>query len=543
MRPLSAPLRGTATLACLITLGAGLTACSGATEASQQTKGGTLTFALDSSPDNLDPATSSSSVNAEVMRQVYDSLVWQTDDGEYLPWLAKSWDISKDGRTYTFQLRDDVTFHDGAPFDADAVCFNLDRITDPDTQSASAISALGDSYKSCRATGEFEATMTLSQPTYDWLSGLSQVWTGIQSPAAIKKYGDQVVTHPVGTGPFRFEQMQLNQQVVLAKNPDYEWGPEGIDHQGPANLDQLVLKVIPESTTRFRSVGGDVDAAESIAPQDVNAAKSNPALDGEVVPVVGTPYQLFLNTTHEPWDDVEARKAVRSAMNVPAIIDSLYFGVYDRAWSPLTPSTRFYDDSLEDSVDYDPDAADATFDSLGWQLGSDGYRHKGGETLTIDYLVPSEKREKRQEVAQFLQENLKQVGIKVNLHFEADGPYDAMRDANEYDAIGLSLTSGFSTMNAVYDSRNAPGADGESYYNYSRLDSREVDKLLARSDRVSSDEQAAEIYAKVQQYVVDNAVSVPIYNYTYTVVSTDQVDGITYNWKSYPMFVGASVSE
>lgn len=104
------------------------------------------------------------------------------------------------------------------------------------------------------------------------------MWTGIESPAAIEKYGDEVVTNPVGKGPFRFVEMQLNQQVVLERNPDYQWGPDCLDHEGPANLERLVLKVIPESTTRFRSVGVDVDAAESIAPQDVNAAEGNPAL-------------------------------------------------------------------------------------------------------------------------------------------------------------------------------------------------------------------------------------------------------------------------
>ncbi|HET9501849.1 MAG TPA: ABC transporter substrate-binding protein [Marmoricola sp.] len=527
----------------LVTVMAGVAACGSDDSGAAAAAGGTLTFALDSSPDNLDPNSSSSSVNAEVMRQVYDSLVHRTKDGDYEPWLATSWEVSKDGKVYTFELRDDVKFHDGTPFDAKAVCFNFDRITDPKTQSKSAISALGDTYKACKVTGDHEVELTLTQPTFDWLSGLSQVWTGIESPAAIKKYGDQVVTHPVGTGPFKFVKMQLNQQVVLAKNADYRWNPEGAKHQGPAELDQLVLKVIPESTTRFRSVGVDIDAAESIAPQDVNAAKANSALTVDTVPVVGTPYQLFLNTTHAPWDDVEARKAVRSAMNVPAIIKSLYFGVYDRAWGPLTPPTKFYDDSVEDGWEYDPDAAASAFDDLGWTMGSDGYRHKAGKTLQMDYLVPSDKREKRQEVAQFLQENLKQVGVKVNLHFEASGPYDAMRDDNKYDVIGLSLTSGFSTLNAIYDSRNAPGADGDSYYNYSRLDDPEIDKLLAKSDSVTSDEQAAEVYSAVQQYVVDNAVSVPIYNYQYTVVATDKVDGIAYNWKSYPLFVGATVSK
>lgn len=526
-----------------------LAACSGASQADPDeaggapTEGGELVFALDSSPDNLDPNSSSSAVNATVMRQVFDSLVWRTPEGELQPWLATSWEVSEDNTTYTLQLRDDVTFHDGTPFDAEAVCVNFDRITDPATQSKSAISTLGDSYESCEASAEHEVVLTLSEPTFQWLGGLSQVWAGIQSPAAIEEYGADVVTHPVGTGPFMFDSMQLNQQVVLQANEDYAWAPEELGVDGPPLLDTLVLKVIPESTTRFRSVGVDIDAAESIAPQDAKAAEANTDLTVTSTAVVGTPYQLFINTSHEPWDDVEARRALRSAMNIDAIIETLYFGVFERAWGPLTPTTLFYDPAVEGSSSYDLEASMAAFEQLGWTVGDDGYRYKDGEILEVDYLVPSAKREKRQEVAQFLQENLREAGVKVNLQFEASGPYDAKRDANEYDLMGLSLTSGFSTLNAIYDSRNAPGAGGQSYYNYARLDSPEVDELLSRAEQATTDEEAADAYAQVQEFVVENAVSVPVYNFSYTVVASTDVDGIAYNWKSYPVFVGASVSD
>lgn len=533
-------------IAAVLTLTGTIAACgdsspSGSGE--QPTSGGTLTFALDSSPDNLDPHSSSSAVNATVMRQIYDSLVWRTNDGELEPWLATSWELSDDGTTYTLQLREDVTFHDGTEFNADAVCFNLDRIVDPETQSKSAISTLGDTYEACEVTDNYEVQLQLSEPTFRWLSGLSQAWVGMVSPAAVEEYGEDIITHPVGTGPFTFESMQLNQQVVLARNDDYQWAPEDLGHDGPPLLDSLVLKVIPESTTRFRSVGVDIDAAESIAPQDLTAAEGNSSLLVESVPVVGTPYQLFLNGTHAPWDDVEARRAVQAAINLPAIIDSLYFGVYDRAWGPLTPSTLFYDTDVEDSVSYDPEVANQALEDLGWTMGEDGYRHQDGETLTLDYLVPSDKREKRQEVAQFVQENLREVGIQVELHFEASGPYNAMRDNNEYDVMGLSLTSGFSTLNAIYDSRNAPGADGPSYYNYARLDDPEIDELLAAAEAATTDDEAADAYSQVQQYVVANAVSIPVYNFHYTLVTTDQVDGIAFNWKSYPMFLGASIAQ
>lgn len=533
--------RGLSALAAVsaVALVAGCAGTSAGEEPSEPTKGGELTFALDSAPDNLDPGSSSSAVNAQVMRQIFDSLVWQSPDHEFQPWLAEDWTISDDGTEYVFALRDDVTFHDGSEFNAEAVCFNYDRVIDPVTKSRSAISALGAFYEGCEATGEFEATISLSQPDATFLSGLSQVWLGIQSPDAIEEYGADVNIHPVGTGPFVFDSMALNSNVVLTNHAEYDWAPEGAKHDGAAYLDTLTFLVVTEPTTRFRSIGNNVDAAEAIATQDVAAAKEDPALSVDVVSVPGTPYQLFFNQSRAPWDDVEVRKAARMAMDIPSIIESLYFGVYDRAWSPLTPATMYFDESLKDSVSFDLDGAKAALDDLGWVEGDDGYRVKDGETLTLEYLVPSAKREKRQQVAQFLQENLKDAGIKVDLQFLASGPYSATRDKNGYDVMGLSLTSGYSALGAIYDSENYPAPGKGNYYNYAQLKSEEVDGWLEKAQLASDDAEAAPYWTNVQQYVIENAVSVPIYNYNYTVAYSSDVHDISYNWKSYPVFYDA----
>ncbi|GAB2525561.1 ABC transporter substrate-binding protein [Paramicrobacterium agarici] len=529
--------------ASIVALAAGCSGTPAAQESSEPVEGGSLTFALDSSPDNLDPGSSSSAVNAEVMRQVFDSLVWQSPDHEFKPWLAEDWSVSDDGTEYTFSLRDGVTFHDGSEFDAASVCFNFDRVTDPATKSRSAISALGAFYDGCEASGDLEVTLSLTQPDATFLSGLSQVWLGIQSPAAVEEYGDDITTHPVGTGPFVFDSMALNSNVVLTKNADYDWAPEGMNHSGAAYLDTLKFLVVTEPTTRFRSIGNNVDAAEAIATQDVATAKEDPALGVDVVSVPGTPYQLFFNESHAPWDTVEARKAARMAMDIPSIIESLYFGVYDRAWSPLTPASKYFDDSLEGSVEYDIDAAKAAFDDLGWVEGDDGYRYKDGEVLKLDYLVPSAKREKRQQVAQFLQENLKDAGIKVNLEFLASGPYSATRDKNEYDMMGLSLTSGYSALGSIYDSENYPAPGKGNYYNYAQLESEQVDTWIEKAQLAADDAEAETYWTNIQQFVIENAVSVPIYNYNYTVAYAAGVHDISYNWKSYPVFYDAYVSE
>lgn len=515
----------------------GVSACgSGPGGADQGGEGGELVFGLESSPDNLDPGTSASSANAKIIRQIYDSLVWQTADNEIEPWLAESWEISDDGTEYLFQLRQDVTFHDGTDFNAEAVCVNFDRIIDPEVVSTSAISSLGASYESCEVISEFEVEFTLAQPDSGFLSSLSNTWLGIQSPAAIEEFGQDLGLNPVGTGPFKFEAIALNRSINLVRNDDYAWAPEEVENDGPPHLARLTFEVISEPTTRFRSVGGTVNAAENVATHDMAAAELDPNMDVLVVPAPGAAYQIFLNQSREPWGDVEMRRAVVMATDIDTIVEALHFGVYPRARSPLTPATEHYLDTQEATPPFDPEAAGQVMEEQGWLMEEDGYRYKDGQRLSMELLVPSQRREKRHEIAQFMQVYLRDVGVDVQLQFLASGPYSAARDANNYDAMGLSLTSGYSALDAMYDSENYPAPGKGNYYNYAQMDSPEVDEWLEEAVLAETPEEAGEYWQAVQQYVIDESVSIPIYDYSYTVAMQNSVKDIGYTWQADPVF-------
>ena len=168
--------------------------------------GGVLHYGLTLPVSGIDPHVNASSELGIALNGVYDTLVVQDRDGAFHPSLATRWEISEDGKTYTFELRRGVTFHDGTPFNAAAVVRNLERIVDPATKSQKAIFLLGP-FDHAEAAGDFTVKIVLKTPYAPLLDGLSQVYLGMASPAALDRWGDQYQMHQVGTGPFRVRQL------------------------------------------------------------------------------------------------------------------------------------------------------------------------------------------------------------------------------------------------------------------------------------------------------------------------------------------------
>ena len=259
----------------------------------QPTKGGELTYALATSPDSLDPHRSGLAVAVRVIRTIYDSLVVQALDGSVKPWLATEWTVSPDGKSYTFQLRKDVKFQDGTPFNAEAVKYNYDRILDPATKAANS-RALIRPYESSEVIDEYTVKLNLSTPSSAFLGNLSQALVAIVSPTAAKKYGDQFGKNPVGTGPFKFVEWKENDGITVERNPDYAWGPALVKNQAAPYLDRLTFKIVPEEATRIGSVqGGQLLAAEVIPPQNILALQNDSNFHVYKANTSGLPYTLL----------------------------------------------------------------------------------------------------------------------------------------------------------------------------------------------------------------------------------------------------------
>lgn len=499
--------------------------------AAAEEKGGDLIYALATSPDSLDPARSGLAVAIRVYRTLYDNLVVRTEDGTIKPWLATEWTESPDHLSYTFKLREGVTFHDGTPFNAEAVRYSLDRILDPNTKASNAAAQIVP-YESSEIIDEHTIKLHLSRPSRAFLGNLSQAALSIVSPAAAEQQGEQFGKHPVGTGPFKFVKWEENAELRVERNPDYNWAPETVENQSAPYLNSITFKIVPEEATRIGSLqSGQVTAVETVPPQNVLSLQNDAKFQLLKVNSPGLPYTLFINQSKAPWNELKARQALQLGIDVGSIVKTLYLGTYEQAWSSLTPTIFGYDASLENAVKPDPEKAGQLLDELGWVKGADGIREKAGQKLTLHYVDGSPNREKRNDIAIMIQQQLKQIGIQVNVEITKDVVTVVLTNG-DYDIFGNSQVNGDPNALVSFYRTPAPGARET----LSKLSSSEVDAWLDQAAVEFDDAKRAELYTKVQRYIHDQAIIIPVYIFPYTVGASSALQGLKFDYLSYPIF-------
>ncbi|WP_147280116.1 ABC transporter substrate-binding protein [Marinitenerispora sediminis] len=529
----------------VVLLSAVLTACAGSPTA-EAPADGTLTFAVDVGPDCYDPHVSPADITAALQRNVYDSLVAQRPDGTVEPWLARSWEVSEDGTRYTFHLREDVTFHDGTPFDAEAVKINLDRIADPETGSQYAAQLI-EPYASSEVLDDHTVEVELTEPHAPFLQALSTTYLGFHSPASIEEYGTDLCNggpRHVGTGPFTFTGFTEGQQAVLTRNDDYDWAPPTARHTGPAHLEELVIRFIPENSVRTGALtSGEVDVIDQVPAADITTLETAGGARIVRQDSPGAGYTYFFNTTRPPFDDRRARLAVRAALDLDQITETLYSGQYDRAWSPLTPATFGYDEGLEGGWSHDPAEAGRLLDELGY-TGRDGqgYRTRGGERFSIELLYdPTYQREDRITYDTAVQDQLRQAGIELRITPLGDGSYVPTRDDGEYDIIAFSWGRADPDMLRTLYHSGQQLADGGA--NASRLSDPRIDAWLETGLTESDPEARAAAYAQVQRRVVEEGYALPAFVQPRVIAAAPAVQGLAFDPSAWPVFYDVRLGE
>lgn len=361
--------------------------------------GGTMVIAGSGDPIILDPAYISDGESSRVAFQIYETLVTSIEGTtEIGPKLATSWEASEDGLTWTLQLRDDVTFHDGEPFNAEAVCFNFDRWYNfTGLQQSPAVSyywqtvfggfADGEAgsslYESCAATEEHTVVFTLTRPAGTFLPGLSMNSFAISSPAALEEFdadgiegseddprftGTYGNEHPTGTGPFEFESWTRGDRVVLVRNEDY-WG------DGPI-LDELIIRPIADGPARRQALeAGEIDGYDLVDPADRDALA---AAGFQVIerPAFNVGYIGF-SQLHPPLDNLQIRQAIAHAINRENVIQTNYPPGSQVATQFMPPEVVGWSENVT-QYDYDPDRARELI------------AESGVTDLTLDFWYPSD---------------------------------------------------------------------------------------------------------------------------------------------------------
>ncbi|WP_104130257.1 ABC transporter substrate-binding protein [Cryobacterium sp. N21] len=508
----------------------------------------TLTYAINGgtlSGGKMDIHSSAFQVTALVMRNSFDSLVYEKADGSFVPWLATSWQISDDGLHYTFDLRGDVTFHDGEPFNAEAVKANFEHVVAPETASADAASLIGYAetggfYAGTEVIDEFTVRVNFSQPYAPFLQAVSTAKLGFYSPATLRDNAAQLSAGgpgiSVGTGPYVLSEYTPDQSIVFTANENYDWAPEGSSHQGAPAIDTLEFRILPESSVRTGALtSGQAQIASDITPNTVSQIGDDFSIQNVTMP--GLPYTLFLNEAHGVFADENVRRAFALGVDIGPAVETIYQGQAERAWSILSPATpNSYDPSLEDSWAFDPDQANALLDASGWtERDSEGYRTKGGARLSAQWLAYTPVSDANASLGDVVQSDLRDIGFEIVRDNREIAQYYEAFDARDYDLSDWS----FPSVDA--DVLRAHLHSG-GYKNGSSTADPVVDQLLDDAIATSDPTEREALYQQLQQWNATHVVMVPITVPTAITAYIKTIENLSFDLYGQPLFYEASLT-
>ena len=480
-----------------------------------------IVYGLSLNPSGFDPHIHISNELGIPFFSVYDTLVYRhPQTKEFVPGLAERWEMSADGLSWTFFLRNDVTFHDGEPFNAQAVAVNLDRIMNPDTRSGKAKFLLGP-YTGHSIEGDFTITITLAEPYAPLLDGLSQVYLGIASPKALAETTNNTYQwHQVGTGPYKLEEVVPGERIILRRNLDYAWGPVFYGAVTERSVDVVEFRFYTDPATRSLALeSGEVQVVGELLPTDAELLLGNPAINLHRSPIAGFPQQLFFNM--QRLDDLALRQALIYATNRTAIADAVFRGQSPVAYGPLTSVTPFYDDAVEVMYPHDPNYARDVLASLGYSdSDNDTIVERNGEPLKLTMVFANWNQ--LADVAQLIQSQWREVGIDLELIQVPDFPtLLEYKNKGDFDLIGFyDFAMDASVLNRYYMT------DGAN--NWSGFSDSEVDLWLEDATRQSDPDTRATLYGSVQTRIMEQAVVLPIREYVNLNGATADLDGVIF---------------
>ncbi len=460
-----------------------------------------FTIALDSDIVALDPAFAYDFTTNPVVNQITQGLLTFDENNELVPQLASSWEATDD-TTYVYQIRDDVTFSDGSAMTMDDVLFSIERIMNPDT--ASYLLWMFDNVDSVEQTGDWELTIHLKEPSASWKYIMATTAGHVISKAYYEANADTFGTAEgglMGTGPYVYESWQSGQEIVLKRNENY-W-----DKDQTIAMDTLVFKIIPEDTTRVTALQtGEVDFTASTPIDLLDTVKADENLNVQDVQTMGAVFLAF-NTGRAPFNDINVRKAVASAINLESIHENIVKDA-GQVGGCMPNSSILYTVNPDEWASYVAGADACAYnvtEAKNYLAQSD---YAGGFDCTMIISEDS----MRYSMALAIQEYLKELNINVELvkvsadehtSYQFGGVFDA--DGNrDYDMIMAGWEADYPDVASNIEPLFAAYNAGEGGSNSAVYQNEEVDALI-RKQSASLDDAARnqDLFAVMDQVNAD----------------------------------------
>lgn len=479
--------------------------------------GGDFVGALYLEPRGLDPHRQVFWETYRVSRNIFEPLVaedlTQTEGTpDLVPALATSWESTNEGRSWTFDLREGVRFHDGSTFDADALHKNVRRVSDPtyeffDNESAGRLKVWFSGLTAAAPVDRYTYRFDFDKPFLGFPRILAQsMYTlPVGNPAVWEKYGnDGFAEHPEGTGPYKFVSRAIGDRIVLARNEDY--------HGARPHLDSLTFRIVPNNQTRVASLlNGEVDMISYVQPDDVETLENA----GLQVPQ-GTGAELIyfsFSLKNPKFGDERVRKALIHGLNRQALADEVYNGFASPQYSFLPPSNEAFRADVTD-FDYDPERAKQLLAEAGYGPGELSFN------LVVDVA--------NENLAQWLQRNYDQIGVKLSI-VNLDRVSYSARIYNPEPDDGLSIDEfGETDAEWLHNGFNGlvnRGLDKQAF--------PEVGAAIEEALHTSDQDRRIELWQNAEQALRDRALVIPAVNLNRYYALGPNVGGFTFastNW-------------
>lgn len=507
-----------------------LAACGGKDpQAGEGGKSKTLIYGRGADSVGLDPIQQTDGESLKVTKQILDTLVDYKDDStEVVSGLAEKWESSPDGLTWTFKLKQGVKFHDGTPFNAEAVVFNFERWMDKSNpyhkggefpyygyMFGGFKGDKGHVIKAVTAVDTNTVKFELNAPQGPFLNNLAMSSFGLGSPEAIKKDPVKFNQAPVGTGPFKFVEWKKNDTITLEKNPDYY-------EQGLPKMDKVIFKSIPDNAARFTALkSGDIDMMDGLNPDDAKLVEADKKLQLKLRPGMNVGY-LALNVSKKPFDNPKVRQAINYATNKEGIIKSFFAGYAKAAINPMPDVLWGYHKDMKD-YEYNLEKAKQLLAEAGYPNG-----------FEVEFYAMTEPRPympNGKKVAEFMQEDLKKIGVNAKIVTYDWQTYKDRLGKGEHQMALFGWTGDNGDPdNFLYvlldkDNTRTPDAGNISFYK-----SDELHDVLIKAQQSTDQKARTDYYLKAQEIIKQDAPWVPLVHATVPEAARAYISG----WIPHP---------